>query len=142
MTASTLVLISICLGLLIAMSQVYRAVVGRLPSKDKYAERLNNIEVDLQQLAEIQVPRPTPKPSSKSPAEVPSIALSVKQRDNLNCPLCLDRVDTDVIMCVKCNTLLHYDCVEEMNKGCCPVLGCKTYLGSEKTRLQIVKRKA
>ena len=84
----------------------------------------------------INVPKPTPtKPSEKSP----KIALSVKQRDNLNCPLCLDKMATDVIMCTKCNTILHYDCVEELNNGCCPVLGCKTYLRSEK-RLQIVKR--
>ena len=113
---------------------VFKVFKGARSHTDEWA----SIERDIQNLAEIQVPKPTPiKPSTKGP----KIALNVKQRDNLNCPLCLDKVDIDVIMCTKCNTLLHYDCVDELNSGCCPVLGCETYLRSEKSRLQIVKNK-
>jgi len=60
--------------------------------------------------------------------ENPLLSISIKQKSNLNCPLCLDSVSTDVIMCVKCNTLLHYDCVNELGAGRCPVLGCQTIL--------------
>jgi len=60
-----------------------------------------------------------------------SLTISIKQKDNLNCPLCLDRVSADVIMCCNCNTLSHYECVQELGAGKCPVLGCRAALTHE-----------